>query len=86
VRHDCIAPLGLTITEAVEALGDRQQSGQRQERHLRANGDPPRQGVRRRCGGLAVAAIAYGLAQARQHEEEINVKPVTRRKLYEPQP
>ncbi len=30
--------------------------------------------------------MAYDLAQARQHEEEINVKPVTRRKLYEPQP
>ncbi len=30
--------------------------------------------------------LAYDLAQARQHEGDINVKPVTRRKLHEPHP
>ena len=30
--------------------------------------------------------MAYDLAQARQHEGEIKVKPVTRRKLHEPRP
>jgi hypothetical protein len=30
--------------------------------------------------------MAYDLAQARQHEGEINVKPVSRRKLHEPRP
>jgi addiction module HigA family antidote len=29
---------------------------------------------------------AYGLAQARQHEGDINVKPVAERKLHEPLP
>jgi plasmid maintenance system antidote protein VapI len=45
VRHDCIEPLGLTITEAAEALGrdaaDPQQSSQRQERHFSGYGEPP---------------------------------------------
>jgi plasmid maintenance system antidote protein VapI len=30
--------------------------------------------------------MAYDLAQARQHEVDINVKPVSRRKLHEPHP
>jgi plasmid maintenance system antidote protein VapI len=30
--------------------------------------------------------VAYDLAQARQHECAIKVKPVARRKLYEPRP
>jgi Resolvase, N terminal domain len=30
--------------------------------------------------------MAYDLAQARQHEGDINVKPVQRRKLQEPRP
>jgi hypothetical protein len=30
--------------------------------------------------------MAYDLAQARQHEGEIHVKPVSRRKLPEPHP
>ena len=32
------------------------------------------------------AELAYDLAQARQHEGDINVKPVSRRKLHEPHP
>jgi hypothetical protein len=30
--------------------------------------------------------MAYDLAQARQHEGDIDVKPVSRRKLHEPHP
>jgi hypothetical protein len=30
--------------------------------------------------------MAYDLGQARQHESDINVKPVSRRKLHEPHP
>jgi plasmid maintenance system antidote protein VapI len=30
--------------------------------------------------------IAYDLAQVRKHEADINVKPVSRRKLHEPHP
>jgi antitoxin HigA-1 len=30
--------------------------------------------------------MAYELAQARQREREVNIKPVTRRKLHEPHP
>jgi plasmid maintenance system antidote protein VapI len=30
--------------------------------------------------------MAYDLAQARQHEADIDVKPVPRRKLHEPHP
>jgi len=30
--------------------------------------------------------MAYDLAQARRHEADIDVKPVSRRKLHEPHP
>jgi hypothetical protein len=46
--------------------------------------NPSRQGFRRRRGNVVAASkwpkMAYDLAQARQHEGEINVKPVARRK------
>jgi len=36
-------------------------------------------------GNLAAALqMAYDFARARQHEADINVKPVSRRKLHEP--
>ena len=59
VRHDCIEPLSLTITEAADArrhAPDAQQSGQWQERHFGGYGYPARQGVRRRRGNVAAAA------------------------------
>jgi antitoxin HigA-1 len=88
VRHDCIEPLGLTITEAAEIL-----SVTRQALNNPVNG---------KSGILADMAIrldkpfgsgaetwlrlqmAYDLAQAREHEGDINVKSVSRRKLHEP--
>jgi hypothetical protein len=87
VRHDCFGPLGLTITKAAEPLGDAahpQQFSQRQERHFGGYGDPSRQGIRRRHGMWLRLQIACDLAQARQHEADIDVKPVSRRKLDEP--
>ncbi len=58
VRHDCIEPLDLTITETAEILGvtrNSQQSGQRQERHFGGYGAATRQGIRRRRGNVAAA-------------------------------
>jgi antitoxin HigA-1 len=90
VRYDCIEPLGLTITEAAEALGVRRQtlnnlvnskSGISAEMAIR---------LAKAFGGDAETWLrlqtAYDLAQARQHEGEIKVKPVSRRTLQEPLP
>jgi len=90
VRHDCIEPLGLTIVEAAEALGVTRQtlnnlvngkSGISADMAIRLD---------KAFGGGAEAwlrlQMAYDLAQARQHEGDINVKPVSRRKLHEPHP
>src|ERR1700746_2572735 len=90
VRHDCIEPLGLTITEAAEALGVTRQTlnnlvngrsgisadmAIRLDKALRGGAET----------GLRLP-MAYEFAAARQHEGEINVKPVPRRKLQEPRP
>jgi hypothetical protein len=48
------------------------------EWYFGGNGDPSRQGVRRRRRDMAAAAND-DLAQARQHEDEISVKPVAQR-------
>src|SRR5277367_1237947 len=90
VRHDCIEPLDLTITEAAEALGVTRQtlnnlvngkSGISADMAIRLD---------KAFGGGAETwlrlQIAYDLAQARQRDGEINVKRVTRRKLHEPRP
>jgi antitoxin HigA-1 len=90
VRHDCIEPLGLTITKAAEVLGVTRQtlnnlvngkSGISADMAIRLG---------KAFGGDAETwlrlQLAYDLAQARQHEGDINVKPVARRKLHEPHP
>lgn len=90
VRHDCIEPLGLTITEAAGALGVTRQtlnnlvngkSGISADMAIR---------LAKAFGGDAETWLrlqtAYDLAQARQQEDEIKVKPVSRRKLQEPHP
>ena len=90
VRYDCIEPLGLTITEAAEALGVTRQtlnnlvngkSGISADMAIR---------LAKAFGSDAETwlwlQMIYDLAQARQHEGEIKVKPVTRRKLQEPRP
>src|SRR5260370_41357749 len=90
VRHDCIEPLGLTITEAAEALGVTRQtlnnlvngkSGISAEMAIRLD---------KAFGGGAETWLrlrsAHDLAQARQREADIHVKPVSRSKLHEPHP
>ena len=90
VRHDCIEPFGLTITEAAEILGVTRQtlnnlvnakSGISADMAIRLD---------KAFGGGAETwlrlQIAYDLAQARQHEGDIKVKRVRRRKLDEPRP
>src|SRR5271165_3983209 len=87
VRHDCIEPVGLSITEAAEALGVTRQtlnnlvngkSGISADMAIRLD---------KAFGGGAETwlrlQIAYDLAQARQREGDMNVKRVTRRKLHE---
>ena len=90
VRHDCIEPLDLTITEAANILGVT-----RQALNNLVNGKSgisPKMAIRldKAFGGGAETwlrlQMAYDLAQARRHEGEIKVKRVSRRKLEEPRP
>jgi antitoxin HigA-1 len=90
VRHDCIEALDLTITEAADLLGVT-----RQTLNNLVNGKSgisPEMAIRlhKAFGGGAETwlrlQMAYDLAQARQHENEIKVKRVVRRKLAEPGP
>src|SRR6201998_4658944 len=82
VRHDCIEPLGLTITEAAQALGVTRQtlnnlvngeSGISADMAIRLD---------KAFGGGAETwlrlQMAYDLAQTRHHEGEIKVKRVVR--------
>jgi addiction module HigA family antidote len=90
VRLDCIEPLGLTITEAAKALGVTRQTLNNLVNGR--SGISPDMAIRldKAFGGDAETwlrlQMAYDLAQARQHEGDINVKPVTRHKLHEPHP
>jgi addiction module HigA family antidote len=90
VRHDCIEPLGLTITETAEILGVT-----RQALNNLVNGKSgisPEMAIRldKAFGGSAETwlrlQMAYDLAQARRHEADIKVKRVARRTLDEPHP
>ena len=90
VRHDCIEPLDLSITEAADILGVT-----RQTLNNLVNGKSgisPEMAIRldKAFGGGAETwlrlQMAYDLAQARKHEGEIKVKRVVRRKLDEPRP
>jgi addiction module HigA family antidote len=87
VRRDCIEPLGLTITEAAEALGVTRQtlnnlvngkSGISADMAIRLD---------KAFGGGAETwlrlQMVYDLAQARRHETDIDVKPVSRDRLHQ---
>ena len=83
VRHDCLEPLGLTITDGAKVLGV-----SRQALNSLVNGKggiSPEMAIRldKAFGGGAETwlrlQMAYDLAQARQHEREIKVKRVVRR-------
>jgi addiction module HigA family antidote len=90
VRHDCIEPFGLTITEAAEILGVTRQTLNNLVNSKA--GISPEMAIRldKAFGGDAEAwlqlQMAYDLAQVRQREAEIKVKRVVRRKLEEPRP
>jgi addiction module HigA family antidote len=90
VRYDCIEAHDLTITKAAEILGVTRQtlnnlvngkSGISADMAIRLD---------KAFGGDAETwlrlQIPYDIAQARQHEGDISVKPVRRRKLSEPRP
>jgi len=90
VRHDCIEALGLTITGAAEILGVTRQtlnnlvngkSGISADMAIRLD---------KAFGGGAETwlrlQVAYDLVKARQHEADINVRRVPRRRLQEPRP
>jgi len=90
VRHDCIEALDLTIAEAADILGVT-----RQTLNNLVNGKSgisPEMAIRldKAFGGGAETwlrlQMAYDLAQAREHEGEIKVKRVVRRKVEEPRP
>jgi addiction module HigA family antidote len=90
VRHDCLEPLGLTVTEGAKVLGVTRQalnnvvngkSGISPEMALRlakAFGSSPETWL-----GIQ---LDYDLAQARQHEGEIIVRRVVRPARDEPHP
>jgi addiction module HigA family antidote len=90
VRHDCIEPLDLTITEAANILGVTRQALNNVVNGK--SGISPEMAIRldKAFGGGAETwlrlQMAYDLAQARQREGEIKVKRVVRRKLDEPRP
>ena len=90
VRHDCIEPLDLSITEAADILGVTRQALNNVVNGK--SGISPEMAIRldKAFGGGAETwlrlQMAYDLAQARKHEGEIKVKRVVQRKLDEPRP
>jgi len=87
MRHDCIERLGLTTTAAAKILGVTRQtlnnlingkSGISAEMAIRLD---------KAFGGGAETwlrlQMAYDLVQARQHEGQIKVKPLSRHRLRE---
>ena len=80
VRHDCIEPLGLTVTEAAERLGvSRKQLSDIVNCHA---GISPEMAIRldKAFGGGAETwlrlQVAYDLAQVRNRESEIEVERI----------
>jgi addiction module HigA family antidote len=90
VRHDCIEALDLTITEAADILGVTRQALNNVVNGK--SGISPEMAIRldKAFGGGAETwlrlQMAYDLAQARQHEGEIKVKRVVRRRVDGPRP
>jgi len=83
VRHDCLEPLGLTVTEAARRLGV-----SRKQLSDIVNGRAglsPEMAIRldKAFGGRAETwlrlQVAYDLAQARKNEDRINVERIARR-------
>jgi antitoxin HigA-1 len=82
VKHDCLEPLGLTVTAAAEALGIARPtlSNMLNEKA----GISPEMAIRLEKAGWSTAdtwlrmQMAYDLAQAREHEDEIEVERISR--------
>ncbi len=81
VRHDCLEPLGLSVTEAAQKLGvSRKQLSDIVNGH---SGISPEMAIRldKAFGGGADTWVrlqaAYGLAQAMQHADRIKVERLT---------
>ena len=80
MRHDCLLPLGLSVTEGAKALGVSRQalnklvngkagvSPEMAIRLAKAFGSTPEMWLR--------LQMAFDLARARQHEDEITVQRV----------
>jgi addiction module HigA family antidote len=90
VRHDCLVPLGLTVTGAAKALGVTRQA---LNNLLNGNsGISPEMALRlaKAFGGSAETWLGiqldYDLAQVRRREREIVVKRVRRPVHVQPQP
>lgn len=91
VRHDCLEPLGLTVTEAANALGVTRQALNNLVNGR--SGISPEMAIRldKAFGGSADAWLAlqtaYDLAQAKKTAKNIIVKRyVGRQRQREPQP
>jgi antitoxin HigA-1 len=90
VRHGCIEALDLTITGAAKILRVTRQTLNNLVNGKSGISADMAIGLDKAFGGGAETwlrlQMAYDLAQARQHEGDINVKPVSRRKLDAPHP
>ena len=88
VRHDCVEALGLTITEAARVLGVTRQTLNNLVNGKSAISADMAIRLDKAFGGGAETwprlQMAYDLAQARQHEGDIKVRRVPRRRLAEP--
>ncbi len=88
VKHDCLEPLGLTVTAAAEALGV-SRSTLSNVLNGRA-GISPEMAIRLEKAGWITAdtwlrmQMAYDLAQARKHEDEIKVQRIDREPVATP--
>jgi addiction module HigA family antidote len=82
VNHDCLEPLGLSVTDTAKALGVNRTTLSKLE--SKRAGISPNMAIRLEKAGFSSADLwlrlqaAYDLAQARQHEDEITVLRIER--------
>lgn len=80
VRHDCLEPLGLSVTDAAKALGVNRTTLSKLV--SQRAGISPDMAIRLEKAGFSSADLwlrlqaAYDLAQARQHEDAITVSRI----------
>ena len=82
VKHDCLEPLGLSVTDTAKALGVNRITLSKLV--SKRAGISPNLAIRLEKAGFSSADLwlrlqaAYDLAQARQHEDEITVLRIER--------